>query len=505
MPAHAEPEEPEEIQVELQRVHAYKDKFQNSTSTILGSNGAISRDTDKLRLSFSSGCFAYAVTIEDVQGVKIPTPQSKDAATSDECYFELPTLQANSTYTLVVPELHYKGEKNYFLQEARIPLHTNNDTDMNSARLGFGSYDNWMYAYRVNFKAEGGSLNFYAYNNKGTITIWKPDGKKVGDVQIKHNAVTSIPLPGSGSYVLTTQVQDDYGFVFYIEGPGLDIDTEKPSFSVPDMPLFMDLKETWTFAIGKHYDKLEIIIDDTIAYPVPEIKNSFTFSLNPASLKEGIHKVTFHGIGINEEELGRQNTNEMVTQRFFLIDRENSFRDVPRGYWARRNIEVMHGLELVSGRTKESFQPKNQITREEYAVILARTLELAVPKLTSGKSPYTDVSYNRWSAPYIAALHQAGLSKGVGQGLFEPTKPITREEAFTMLGNSPEFSNMAVPSDDEIYFVDYDQTHAWAKTSLKKLYVLGLVEGDEDWYVRTRGFITRAEATVLLSRYIGVE
>lgn len=47
--------------------------------------------------------------------------------------------------------------------------------------------------------------------------------------------------------------------------------------------------------------------------------------------------------------------------------------------------------------------------------------------------PFTDVAKDRWSYKHIKNMYMSGIIKGMSDTLFAPEKPITREEAATMI------------------------------------------------------------------------
>ncbi|MFH3579453.1 S-layer homology domain-containing protein, partial [Acinetobacter baumannii] len=53
----------------------------------------------------------------------------------------------------------------------------------------------------------------------------------------------------------------------------------------------------------------------------------------------------------------------------------------------------------------------------------------------NAKPSFTD-SQNHWATPYIAAAEKAGIVKGEGKGIFNPSGKVTRAAMATMLVNA---------------------------------------------------------------------
>ena len=98
-------------------------------------------------------------------------------------------------------------------------------------------------------------------------------------------------------------------------------------------------------------------------------------------------------------------------------------------------VEVMAGLQILTGYTDGSYQPAGNVTREEMATIICKMLlgpEVA-KTLTQGTSNFKDVAANRWSAGYIEYCANLGIIDGYGDGTFNPAGNVTIGEAAKML------------------------------------------------------------------------
>lgn len=108
-----------------------------------------------------------------------------------------------------------------------------------------------------------------------------------------------------------------------------------------------------------------------------------------------------------------------------------SFADVTSDRWYYEAVETAcaNGAFVATGRT---FRPTDNITREEMAVMLIRSLGYAslAGVVSELGSPFTDVTTSRG---YITMAYDAGIINGVGDGKFAPDGSATREQAAAVL------------------------------------------------------------------------
>ena len=81
----------------------------------------------------------------------------------------------------------------------------------------------------------------------------------------------------------------------------------------------------------------------------------------------------------------------------------------------------MNKAGIVSGVSDTLFDPDRNITRAEFAAIIARALKLA-----DKTADFKDVN-GEWFAPYVGACSDAGIITGY-DGYFRPNDNITRQE-----------------------------------------------------------------------------
>lgn len=90
-------------------------------------------------------------------------------------------------------------------------------------------------------------------------------------------------------------------------------------------------------------------------------------------------------------------------------------------------------LDIMVGSTDGNFYPDNLVTRAEFTkvAVMASAYRNAVPE-NSTTSPFGDVPYSLWSAPYITLGVDNNLLSGYPDSTFRPENPVLLEEAVTI-------------------------------------------------------------------------
>jgi len=105
--------------------------------------------------------------------------------------------------------------------------------------------------------------------------------------------------------------------------------------------------------------------------------------------------------------------------------------DMWQGPWIRPAWD----LGIIQGYSHDIFKPNQAITRAEAVKVILATYDYS--PLPTAKSFFHDVS--GWSIGWIEKAHEIGLVQGVGNGNFDPNRPITRAEAAKIIAKIIEY------------------------------------------------------------------
>ncbi len=173
------------------------------------------------------------------------------------------------------------------------------------------------------------------------------------------------------------------------------------------------------------------------------------------------------------------------------------------GHWAESYINTLTTEGVISGMGDGIFAPDNMVTREQFLkMLLIATAEntserLAFensPKLNLiiEKTPFSDVSVDRWSYYYIREAAGSIILKEDYGDTFEPVRDITREEAAVWMARALGLTEGECTFTDKDLIGKKDLVGAAAEN--------GLITGFPDGRFGPGEGLTRAQAAVMLKR-----
>ncbi|BAL01186.1 putative surface layer protein [Oscillibacter valericigenes Sjm18-20] len=127
----------------------------------------------------------------------------------------------------------------------------------------------------------------------------------------------------------------------------------------------------------------------------------------------------------------------LVNRAFGYDDTSASvpFRDVKASDWYYDDINIGYTTGYFNGTSKTTASPKNSVTREQAAVLLARNLVL--DDNPGASLDFTDSnSLSNYSRGLIRSSVVEGILSGYGDGSFRPKQSITRGQMAVLLVNA---------------------------------------------------------------------
>ncbi|MCR2806309.1 immunoglobulin-like domain-containing protein [Paenibacillus soyae] len=240
-----------------------------------------------------------------------------------------------------------------------------------------------------------------------------------------------------------------------------------------------------------------LYVKRTIPLREPASSSATVALFDPAT---GIFSFVPSRFGESEAEFYRPG-NSIYT----VLEVNRTFEDLV-GHWANSDIEQMAGKLIVNGVTAASFAPEREITRAEFAALIVRSLGLTIDG--DGKTGFSDVGSGDWYAAAVATAVSAGIVNGYADGTFRPEAFITREELAAMVIRALKFAGNPAEelSSDELADILGESKDAdyivWAHQELAQAVRTGIVIGKEEFMLAPRALATRAEAAVMIKRFL---
>ncbi len=115
-----------------------------------------------------------------------------------------------------------------------------------------------------------------------------------------------------------------------------------------------------------------------------------------------------------------------------IVDNSKAFDDVQPTAWEADAVAFASARELFSGTSETMFSPTQPMSRGMLATVLYR-LEGSPDQ--DAPASYGDVSSDAWYADGVAWATENGIANGYGDGQFGPNNNVTREQFAVMLWN----------------------------------------------------------------------
>ena len=182
--------------------------------------------------------------------------------------------------------------------------------------------------------------------------------------------------------------------------------------------------------------------------------------------------------------------------KYVILESKLTFEDV-KDHWSRKYVESMAAKNVINGYEDGTFRPDNEITRAEFAKMMANALELDLSNYNGG---FSDIKATDWYADYVATIVRLGLARGYGDGTFKPNNKITRAEMAVILGNALDIEIKSTEVNDLLNkFEDSEIIQEWAKLGVAKVIKAGIMVGSDNKFDPV-GTATRGEVATAVYR-----
>ncbi len=179
--------------------------------------------------------------------------------------------------------------------------------------------------------------------------------------------------------------------------------------------------------------------------------------------------------------------------------------------WYKDSIYFLSSNGIAKGNGY-SYGVGQKITRGDFILMLYRAFDLENVSGGSTNRNFADVNSNDYYYAAVVKAAKLGITTGQqgtdGKYYFNPTNPITREEAFTLIYRTMNINSIknklygALPSGSSsaLYkFTDRNSVQSYATTAVASLVTAGLVTGS-DGQIKPANNISREEMAVVLHR-----
>ena len=178
------------------------------------------------------------------------------------------------------------------------------------------------------------------------------------------------------------------------------------------------------------------------------------------------------------------------------------FEDVAPGAWYEEAVRYAYFHNIMEGMREMEFSPTTALTRA-MAVQILYNLE-GQPDLSSENLgyPYEDVDAQAWYGNAVYWARITGVATGYGDGTFQPTDSITRQEFAQMLYNYAKYKGYDLTAAGDLsQFPDSESVADWAETAMSWANGNELINGHDDGTIDAAGIGTRAQAACIILQF----
>ena len=173
------------------------------------------------------------------------------------------------------------------------------------------------------------------------------------------------------------------------------------------------------------------------------------------------------------------------------------FRDVEQGRWSYPYVKALCDQGVVRGMEAGLFRPEGQLTRAQLVTLLGRMAGVNEKSYVNRK--FSDVEPGSYCAPYVEWARQQGIVQGVGGNLFCPDSPATREQLAVITANFARAQQVKLTAvNPAVTFADQGAISPWARDAVSTLQKAGVLSGYPDGAFRPQSPVTREEACKIL-------
>lgn len=176
------------------------------------------------------------------------------------------------------------------------------------------------------------------------------------------------------------------------------------------------------------------------------------------------------------------------------------FTDVNSDDWFLAAVQYVYENDRMAGTSSTTFQPEVNLTRAMAAQVL---YNLEGQPAVTGDTTFTDAAAaGEWAVKAITWAEQTGVVAGIGDGLFDPTANVTREEFAQMMYNYASYKEYDLTLEGDLsQFEDASAISGWAETAMSWANGSGLINGHDDSTIDPQGTTTRAQAASILMNF----
>lgn len=193
-----------------------------------------------------------------------------------------------------------------------------------------------------------------------------------------------------------------------------------------------EIKGTGSWSLGQELAETWDYYDETLIKVEEPLGDEWAISAIEYVMEKGLMQGKSTDNFAAKDDLTRAEFATIISRMLSLdsYSYQASSYDDTINHWAKKAIQNVTAAGLMRGYGDDTFKPDEKIKREEVAKVLA---QLCGDKEQVEEIEFTDVSKDRWSYSSIKTVAEKGIMNGYPSGEFMPKNNITRQEMAVIL------------------------------------------------------------------------
>lgn len=189
-----------------------------------------------------------------------------------------------------------------------------------------------------------------------------------------------------------------------------------------------------------------------------------------------------------------------VTIDVTFVPEEWPFVDVAESDWFFQAVKYVFERGIMVGTSDATFEPQSSVTRGQVVQML---YNLEGQPAVTGEDGFTDVQSKDWWYNAVVWASQNKVVSGYGDGTFQPKRNISRQEFAQMLFNYAKFKGYDLTATGDLTkFPDGGDVAGWAETAMQWANGNELINGHADTgKLDPLGTTVRAQAASILTKF----
>lgn len=171
------------------------------------------------------------------------------------------------------------------------------------------------------------------------------------------------------------------------------------------------------------------------------------------------------------------------------------------GSFAKDAISELVEKGIINGKGDGKFDPTGKISRQDFAIILSKALNLDV-STAPATATFSDVPSSHYAYAAVEAAVKAGLIKGTGNGEFGFGQNLSRQDMAVLFVRALGQESFTTGKGSGLKFSDAHQISDYAKDAVAAAVEMGLLNGTPNGMFNPTGTADRQQVALVASKFL---